>query len=229
MKRLGPGVVVALLLALAAMFGISKPADPALWPARGEGRVTVWVVDNGYHANLVVPRAALADSGGPSARALADVPPGPWVAIGWGDRRFYTESGFDARRAVDGLRALFVPGNASVTMFAPLNAAPDRLWRTGVVRLELSRAGFAAMIARVDRSLLLRGGKPIPGPRGPDPQSRFFESREHFSLFRLCNHWAAGVLNAGGVPIRPVLDSWSAGLAFDLNTRALKGGPNSTR
>jgi hypothetical protein len=228
MKRFGLGLVVALLLALAAMFGVSKPGDPALWPARGADRVTVYMVDNGYHSNLVVPRAALASSGGPSARALRSVPPGPWVAIGWGDRRFYTESGFDLRRALDGLRALFAPGNPSVTMLEPMHAAPDRLWRTGVVRLELSRPGFAAMVRRVDRSLVLRGGNPVAGPRGPNPQSRFFESNEHFSLFKLCNHWAAGVLNAGGLPIRPVLDTWGSGLAFDLKTRALGERANPT-
>jgi len=227
MTRPGPRALWALpivvLLALLAMFGVKKPADPALWPPPSAGeRVTVYLVDNGYHANLVLPRARLLAHGGPSARVLATLPPGPWVAVGWGDERFYTESGMSPRRALDGLRALFAPNNPAVTMFEPLRASPERLWRTGVVRVEVSRAGFEAMAARIDASLKLSDGAPIPGPRGPEPDARFFKSAEHFSALKLCNHWAAGVLNAGGLPVRPVLDSWGSGLAFDLRTGALK-------
>ena len=226
MTRPGPralwGLPVVVLLALLAIFGVKKPADPALWPAPPAGEhITVYLVDNGYHANLVLPRARLLAHGGPSARALASVPPGPWIAVGWGDERFFTESGMTLRRALDGLRALFAPNNPAVTMFEPLRASPERLWRTGVVRVEVSRAGFEAMAARIDASLRLADGAPIPGPRGPDPEARFFKSGEHFSVFKLCNHWAAGVLNAGGLPIRPVLDTWGSGLAFDLRSGAL--------
>lgn len=223
MKRLALGLLVVALLALVAAFGVRRPADPALWPpGPAAERETIYLVDNGYHANLVLPREQLAASGGASARALAAVPPGAWIAVGWGDERFFTESGMSPRRALDGLRALFAPDNPSVTMFEPLAAAPDRLWRSGVVRIEVSTAGFAAMAARIDRSLRLADGAPVAGPAGPSPRARFFKSTESFSLLKLCNHWASSVLNAGGLPVRPVLDSWGSGLAFDLRTGALK-------
>ncbi len=221
MKRLG--LLVVALLVLVAAFGVRQPADPALWPpGPADERVTIYLIDNGYHSNLVLPRDRLAASGGPSVRALAAVPSGPWIAVGWGDERFFTESGMNPRRALDGLRALFAPENPSVTMFEPLAAAPDRLWRTGVVRIDVSKAGFAAMTARIDRSLRLADGAPIPGPAGSIPQARFFKSVEHFSLLRLCNHWASDVLHAGGLPVRPVMDTLGSGLAFDLRTGALK-------
>jgi hypothetical protein len=221
--RARTGLVVALLVALILAFAVRRPADPSLWPPPAGGEpITVYVVDNGYHSNIVLPRAALARTAGPSARALAEVGPGPWIAVGWGDRRFYTESGFNLRRALDGLRALFAPNNPAVTMFEPLRDRPDRLWRTGVLRIEVSPPSFAAMVARVDRSLRLKDGAPIAGPPGPDPKARFFASTEHFNLFKLCNHWTAAVLNAGGLPVRPVLDTLGSGLAFDLTTGALK-------
>lgn len=223
MKRRALGLLVAALVSLVIIFGVRRPADPALWPpGPTTGRVTIYLVDNGYHSNLVLPRDRLAASGGPSARALAGVPPGPWIAVGWGDERFFTESGMNPRRAVDGMRALFAPDNPSVTMFEPLAAAPDRLWRTGVVRIEVSEAGFAAMAGRIDRSLRLAAGEPVPGPAGPAPQARFFSSVERFSLLKLCNHWASDVLHTAGLPVRPVLDTWGSGLAFDLRTGALK-------
>lgn len=210
---------MALLL---AVFGVQKRADPALWPpADGGERVTVYLVDNGYHSNLVFPRAPLAARGGPAATAIESLEAGDWISVGWGDERFYTETGFDFRRAMDGLRALFAPGNASVTMFEPMDRAPDRVWRTGVIKLEVSRAGFEAMARRIDASLRLKDGALLPGPRGENPHARFFKSSETFSILKLCNHWAAGVLNAGGLPVRPVMDTWGSGLAFDLRTGAL--------
>lgn len=223
MTRRGYGLLVVVLAILLAMFGVRKPANPALWPTPAAGeRITIYMVDNGYHSDLVMPRAALLDEGGPTAKALAAVPAGEWIAVGWGDARFYTEGGFNFRRAMDGLRALFAPNNPSVTMFEPLSAAPDRLWRTGVIRIEVSQESFEAMAGRINASLKTRDGMPIAGPRGVNPQARFFRSPEHFSVLKLCNHWAAGVLNAGGLPIRPVLDTWGSGLAFDLRTGALK-------
>ena len=222
MSRRGPIALVVVLALLLAVFGIRLPADPALWPPPPDGeRVTVYLVDNGYHSNLVFPRALMAARAGPSAKAVSALGPGDWVSVGWGDERFYTETGLDLRRALDGLRALFAPGNPAVTMFEPMDRAPDRIWRTGVVKLQVSRAGFEAMAARIDRSLRVENGALLEGPRGEFADARFFRSTETFSILKLCNHWAAGVLNAGGLPVRPVMDTWGSGLAFDLRTGAL--------
>lgn len=224
MKRAGPAALVAVLAILLAVFGVQLRADPALWPPPADGgeRVTVYLVDNGYHSNLVFPRERMQARRGASAAAVSEIGPGDWVAVGWGDERFYTETGFDFRRAMDGLRALFAPGNPSVTMFEPMQRAPDRIWRTGVVKLEVSPASFEAMAARIDRSLRSQDGRLIPGPKGGIAGARFYKSTETFSILKLCNHWAAGVLNAGGLPVRPVMDTWGSGLAFDLKTGALK-------
>ena len=37
----------------------------------------------------------------------------------------------------------------------------------------------------------------------PNDDARFYASREHFWIGHLCNHWTSGVLNAGGLPMRP--------------------------
>lgn len=223
MRRAGPTLVVAVLAVLLAIFGVRRDGDAKLWPPATEGeRVTVYLVDNGYHSNLVFPREAITARGGPSAAATAALAPGDWVAVGWGDERFYTETGFGFRRALDGLRALFAPGNAAVTMFEPMARAPDQVWRTGVLRLDVPRAAFEAMASRIDRSLRMEDGALVPGPSGENPAARFYKSTETFSILKLCNHWAAEVLNAGGLPVRPVMDTWGSGLAFDLKTGALK-------
>ena len=219
MKRTGLVLLTLLLLGLTAVFGIRKEPDPALFPARGEA-VTVWIYDNGFHSNVIVERARLERLGGPAAAALAQVQPSPYVAIGWGDRRFFTESGMSFARAMDGLRALFAPNNPSVVMLEPVRARPDLLWSEGVTPLKLSPTGFERMIRRVDASMVLKDGRPVPGPEGPSPEARFFESRERFSIVKLCNHWTGAILNAAGAPTRPVMDTVGAGLAFDLRTWA---------
>jgi len=231
MRRSGPVAIVAVLALLLAVFGVRRDADPGLWPPPpATERVTLYLVDNGYHSNLVFPRAFLARRDGPSARAVAALDPGDWVAVGWGDERFFTETGFGFRRALDGLRALFAPGNPAVTMFEPMSRAPDRVWRTGVLELEVSRRSAEAMARRIDRSLRLDGGALSPGPSGGNPSARFYRSTETFSILKLCNHWAGEVLNAGGMPTRPLMDTWGSGLAFDIRTGALKRRiPNADR
>jgi hypothetical protein len=216
-RRLALAAAV-LAIVLALVFLPVRPRDPALFPVpEGETGVTVYVLDNGYHSEVVVPTARLAARGGPAAQALKSVPSWPWTSLGWGDARYYIESGISGPRILDGLRALFAPNNPSVVMVEPLRASPERLYRRGgVVRLRLSDAGFERLAARVDRSFRLEGGRPVLHPAPGWGDTRFFDSGETFSLLHLCNHWTGETLNAAGVPARPVLDTLAAGLVLDL-------------
>jgi hypothetical protein len=205
------------VLAIAAAFVWRTPVDRTLYPPRpGEPALTVYVVNNGYHTDLVLPREALATRRGPAAAALSLVSPGPFVALGWGDRRFYIEHGVSPRRALDGLRALFWPANASAVKLAPLARSPDRIWRDGVTPLRISARGFEHMAARLDRTFELERGAPVVLPEPSEDGGRFFASRERFGALHLCNHWTAQLLNAAGLSTRPLLDVLPAGLIFDL-------------
>ncbi|MBC6982755.1 DUF2459 domain-containing protein [Caulobacter sp. 17J80-11] len=212
------GVAGLLLLAL---LSYRRPGDPQLYPvAPGQPAVVVYVVDNGMHTNLALPTEALKAHGGPSAQALARLKPSPWVLVGWGDARFYVESGMSPARALDALRALFAPGNRSVVMLGPLHASPDKLYSTGVVKLRVSPEGFERLAERLDRSFALRDGAPQGGPVRGWGDAHFFESVETFSYLHLCNHWIAELLNAAGLPVRPGISTVPAGLVHDLKTRA---------
>jgi hypothetical protein len=67
--------------------------------------------------------------------------------------------------------------------------------------LSLSRARFERLAARVEASLDLSNGRPRIAALRPGDDARFFASRETFSILHLCNHWTAGVLNAGGATL----------------------------
>ena len=78
------GLLLAALVGLAgALFTWQTPG----WVAHAGGdRITAYVLDNGFHTDLAVPRAALVRRGGPLAQAAAGLAPGDWIVIGWGAR-----------------------------------------------------------------------------------------------------------------------------------------------
>jgi hypothetical protein len=207
-ERTGLGAVIAagVIGALAALWTWTAPGDPALWPARADAPgVEISLLNNGFHTDLAVPRAALETRGGPLAEAVRGLPPGDWILIGWGDAKFYVDQSPIGDRLPDGARAFFRPGNPSVVMLDPAQRDPREAFAEDSRRdFHLSQAGFEAMAAHIEASLDLSSGAPRLAAARAGDDARFFASREHFSILHLCNHWTAGVLNAAGMPIRPV-------------------------
>ena len=201
-------LLAALVGAVAALLTWTQPGDAT--PAGAPDAIVVQVLDNGFHTDLAVPRAALARRGGPLARAVAGLAPGDWILIGWGDARFYVDQSPIADRLPDGARAFFRPGNLSVVMLDPVTADPRLSYGEDSATLTLTRAQFDRLAARVEAALDLSDGAPRVAAARPGDDARFFASRETFSILHLCNHWTAGVLNAGGVPVRPVPSITSA-------------------
>lgn len=199
-----PLLAVTALAAVAASWTWAREGDPSLYPAR-QGGVTVHILDNGFHTDLAVPRAALLAQSGPLADAVATLPAGDWILIGWGDAKFYVEQTPIQQRLPDGLRAFFRPGNASVVMLDPAQRDPALLSaEDGRASLTLSPAGFAAMARRIEQSLALTDGRAVVVTARPGDDARFFASREHFWIGYLCNNWTARVLSAAGLSIRPM-------------------------
>lgn len=192
-------------LVLAGIGSWTRPADPALFPpGSGDSGVEVWVIDNGFHTDLALPRGRLDEGPGALAQAVRGLPPGDWVHAGWGDASFYVETGPISERIPDGLRAFFRPGNPSVVMLDPQALHPDRAYRPGVAhRLVLSPAGFARLRARLEASLRTQDGAAVAGPASQVGDGRFFQSVETFWIGHLCNHWTAELLAAAGLPVRP--------------------------
>lgn len=199
-------LLAGLIGLAAALWTLTRPGDPALYPAPpDEAGVTVYLLDNGFHTDLAVPRAALMAGGGPLAEATAGLAPGDWVLVGWGDAAFYVDQSPISGRLADGARAFFKPGNASVVMLDPEAGDPVRRFRAGDRQaLRLSSAGMAALRARVQASLATdEAGRPVLAAARPDDDARFFASRETFWIGHLCNHWTADLLSAAGLAVRP--------------------------
>src|SRR5262245_27697392 len=102
MRRWAKGLAIGFgVLALFATWKIvgaawitARPADPMLWPARDGRIVDVYVISNGYHAGLALPREKLAEFAGargyPALSAVAQrFAAFDWIEFGWGEREFY--------------------------------------------------------------------------------------------------------------------------------------------
>lgn len=201
--------LAVLIGVVAALLTWTRPG--ASIPSITDAPVTVYLLDNGFHTDLAVPRAALERRGGPLGQAVADLAPGDWILIGWGDAAFYVDQSPISDRLPDGARAFFRPGNPSVVMLDPeaddprARHAPDRR-----AALHLTPVAFDRMADRIEASLDLSSGAPRVAAARPGDDARFFASRETFSILHLCNHWTAGVLNASGVTIRPARSIFSS-------------------
>ena len=209
----GPLLLAAGLGLIAGLWSWTRPGDPGLFPAApGTPEIEIHVLDNGFHTDLALPRAALLARPGPLAEAVRGLPPGDWILIGWGDARFYVDRSPIQTRIPDGLRAFFGRDNPSVIMLQPVRRDPRRRFAPTARRsVRLSAAGFAALDARIEAALDLSDGQARLALARPDEDARFFAGREPFWIGHLCNHWTAAALNAAGLPIQPARTIVSAG------------------
>jgi uncharacterized protein (TIGR02117 family) len=220
--------LLVLVLFVVAAVATRRPGDPTLFPPpAGEPDLTVVVTAGTYHAGIVMPVAELAAAASRSGHGevigiATRFSAYRYVEIGWGDEGFYrlvpTITALTVKEAV---RALFHPGNPSVLDVVGLDRSPaTSLPGLRVVAIHLSRRGFERLVSRLSESLAVDGGQPIelgPGIYGP---SLFYRARGEFSIFNVCNHFAARLLDAAGVPTTPVLDTLPLGLTLDLRWRA---------
>ena len=224
MRTVGVFLLAGLLGFLLALWTWTRPGDPTLLLPASDPGVTVHILNNGFHTDMAVPRDALEAGGGPLAEASRSVGAGDWILIGWGDATFFVDQSPMQGRIFDGLRAFFRPGNASVVMLDPETGDPARRFDPESRRtLILPPEAFAGLRGRVQASLVLSEGEPRLSTARNGDGAHFFASREHFWIGYLCNSWTARVLNAAGVPVRP-LRSVTAGeviAAVDRSGRAL--------
>jgi hypothetical protein len=222
-------LVTALALTLAGFGAWTRAPDPALLATDRAPTVDVWILDNGFHTDLALPRALLEADDDPLARAVRDLPPGDWILVGWGDARFYVETSPISGRLLNGARAFLAPGNASVVMLDPSLADPETAYRPGVAhRIRLSEPGYRALERRLEASLRVEDGRLVPGPTSQIGDGRFFESVETFWIGHLCNHWTGELLHAGGLPLRAVRSIVSAeivGMARRSQVATQAAGP----
>ncbi len=209
------GAVAGLYLCF-AIFTL-RHGNHGLYPAGSES-VTIYVLNNGFHSDLILPADHVRSHGGLLARAGEAASGKAWIAYGWGDAKFFAAQGPVSSRLLDGARALFHPGNPSVVRV--FGVTDPRLYDGRVVSVvHLSAEGFDALANNIETSFTDNQGQPVAAEVG-DGSDAFFQSSEHFSIVRLCNNWTADQLSAAGLPTAPAIDGLAPLLKLDLRLRA---------
>jgi uncharacterized protein (TIGR02117 family) len=228
-RRIGAALAIAAFLLVTGVIVTARWGDPRLWPpAPGAPATEIFIVSHGYHAGIVVPRAALVEQAsrrglsalGYVAARFADF---DRLEIGWGDEGFYREVPTAGSLTVAlAARALLRPGNPSVLHVVGIRGDPRAMFtNSDLMRVDLGAAGFERMADKLDATFARSpSGRPEELGPGLYGASVFFRANGAFHLFNVCNHWIAGLLDAAGVPTTPVLATLPRGLLLDLEWRS---------
>jgi len=176
----------------------AAPASETLAPSESEPSKTIYLVNHGRHAGIVLRRVDIPDNIWPK---LGNFPDMEYLEVGWGDMDYYQipdpHLGFI-------LKAALLP-TASVLHIVGFNDhVPAYFPYSEIIRIELSSAGFELLSRTIASSFALdkAGNTTSPSP-GRYGNSRFYLSRETYHMFNTCNVWTARALRTAGLPITP--------------------------
>lgn len=181
------------LYGLALLLGALIPVN-AGWQQAASG-TRVYVIDNGIHTDIVLPRSAL----GPELTATLrpsdlrdrNAAMRSHVAFGWGDRDFYLNTPTWADVDVARVGRALVGAGATV-MHVSYVDAPQPGAKVRAVTLRADEYG--RLIAYI-RASFAEG----PAVRGYYANDAFYVARGGYSLIHSCNGWTGAALRAAGV------------------------------
>lgn len=176
----------ALLLSLIPL----RPAEEV----ECEERQAAYLTTNGVHLFIVLPLEAVE----PSLQGrLAVADDTRFIAFGWGDREFYTNTpSWKDLSPGTAFRAAFL--NTPAAMHVIPYSAEQASWR----KLELCRVQIDALSSFVERSFQKDDRSnllPIEA-YGYSESDLFFEARGHYSCLRTSNTWANDALKQAWLP-----------------------------
>lgn len=201
MYRLHGRRAIRLLLVSAVLLAAACRSEPVVSPPSAAGpdeaQIVVYVMSNGWHSAIAVPRAALPEGAIPEA---ADFPAADYLSFSWGDATYFPAR--DPTTAM-ALSAALQPTPA-VLHVAGLTSPPGDVFPADeVVELRTTSAGFAALVAYLDASFDRDGAERVEAREpGLYRFSLFYPATDEFHLFNTCNTWTARGLRAAGWSVR---------------------------
>src|SRR5581483_5493490 len=105
MRRSGWIATTILLALLVLTLATARRGDRTLYPPQPADAQAIFMIDNGFHTDLAIPRAAILAHGGALAIAATQTSADSWIMIGWGDEKFYFSTEPVRDRLLDAARA----------------------------------------------------------------------------------------------------------------------------
>lgn len=184
------------LYLLAALAGSLIPVNRG-WQEPDEG-VTVYLANNGLHADLVMPVKAEGLDWSPllpRSDFAAPDPQAKWIAFGAGEERVYLETPRWRDIKLRTIWSALTGGNRVMHIEWVTNPAyADRAIR---LRPEEYRRLWTAV--RADFQLSERGRPIRIDAPGYGPSDAFYRAGGRFSAIQTCNSWLAGKLRLAGI------------------------------
>jgi hypothetical protein len=211
------GFAIAAGLAGAFAFWLWTGRQPPLGApqARAGDCVEIGLWSNDWHASLAFQAAIL-----PPDHPLRRLEPqARYFLFGWGDSAFYQSDGRDLWL---GLKALAPGGPVIAHVIGATRPVESFYPPSELVALGVSRAGAAALAARLAETLQLDGDgtAQIVAPGHAGAHSYFLAARGEFNLFQVCNQWVARTLRTAGIDVDAALPYRASWLAKDARAQA---------
>jgi len=187
---------VPTLYLLAALIGSLVPVNRA-WAEPDDG-VTIYLANNGVHADLILPATAEGLDWRPfvpKSDFAAPDPDSAWVAFGSGEERVYLET--PRWRDITPRTVWSALTGGKRVMHVEWVASPAYADRAIRLRPEEYRRLWAAIRADFQ---LDQASRPMRIDRpGYGPSDAFYWATGKFHALKTCNTWAAGRLRIAGV------------------------------
>ena len=198
--RVPGSVLVALtIIGISGCAGPAVSLPPLLDHEVSGPRKDVWVVNHGWHTRVAMRRADVDPSIWPESLDFGD---STYLAVGWGDRDFYSEPEPSLWDAIDPV----IRATPAALHVSALDAPPHELFADRpVVRLSVPAAGIDRL-ARFIRDHYVRdaAGNAVRMRPGYSPRSAFYlATGRYHALTYNSNSWTASALRAAGVPMDP--------------------------
>jgi len=159
---------------------------------------TIYLVNHGWHAGIVLRRADIADKRLPVIADFSDV---DYLEIGWGDKDYYQTP--DAHIGII-MKAALLPTDSVLHIVGFNKTVTSYFPNSEIIGIELSATGFEKLIRRIATSFArdAAGNLLSTGP-GLYGNSHFYLSTEQYHLFNTCNVWTARLLQTTGLAMIP--------------------------
>ena len=164
--------------------------DPAPPPLQA------WIVDYGFHTEIVFPASQLDGPLGPF-RAL--FPAARTISFGFGKASFFTLRDPGLLDFAVGA----IPGRADIRVI-PLRDEPQNVYTSPITRIPLTPAEWSQLERFIaDAFARAPSGSPIPAPGEDGTGGRFFAANAGYSLAYTCNTWTVDALSHASLSVEP--------------------------
>ena len=192
------GLVAFLLLYLLSAVVLSR-IEVNTKEVATEGE-TIWVLSNGAHTDIIMPvKNDLFDwQNIVSQQDTRGKGQSPYIALGWGCRKFYLETPTWADlKFTTAFQA--VTGQGGTLMHATFyNEIPTD---EQSVSLLLSAAQYRQLVTHIAQTFVLQEGRGVLVPTDAvyGDTDAFYEAKGHYQLFFTCNTWTNKMLKNSGI------------------------------